>query len=341
MEKVLEVKKLETEFKTQRGVIKAVNGISYHLNAGETLGIVGESGSGKSVGVMSLMRLIPSPPGEITGGEVIMDGRDIAKISEEEMRDVRGNDIAMIFQDPMTSLNPIMPIGQQISEGIERHMKLSKKDARARAVELLELVGIPSAAERLDNYPVQFSGGMRQRVMIAIGLACNPKILIADEPTTALDVTIQAQITDLVKRLQEELGMSVIWITHDLGVVAGIADRVLVMYAGQIVEEAYVDDLFENPRHPYTKGLLRSVPKVEGERPERLESIEGMPPDVTKLHQGCPFYARCNYRIDACLAQCPKLENVGEGHRAACFVDVRTASKTTDSPYEEFHRSIA
>jgi oligopeptide transport system ATP-binding protein len=332
---LLEVKNLTTRFYTQDGVVQAVNGISYTIDEGETLGIVGESGSGKSVGVMSLMRLIPSPPGKVTAGEVLFEGQDLLKVSDEEIRNIRGNKIAMIFQDPMTSLNPVLTIGRQISEALELHLGMDKNQARERTVELLEMVGIPSAAARIGNYPHQFSGGMRQRVMIAMGLSCNPQLLIADEPTTALDVTIQAQIVDLVNRLQREIGMSIIWITHDLGVVAGIADRVLVMYAGRIVEEAAVRELYANPRHPYTLGLLGSIPRLDEIRPEKLASIEGLPPDLIDYPPGCPFYARCHYRLDRCLEAPPPLEAVGVGHKAACYVDVTTAQPTTENPYQE------
>jgi oligopeptide transport system ATP-binding protein len=333
MSKLLEVKGLETRFFTQDGVVHAVNGISYSLDEGETLAIVGESGCGKSVGVMSLMRLIPQPPGKITGGEVLFgsgdDRKDLLKLSDEEIRQVRGNRIAMIFQDPMTSLNPVLTIGFQISEALILHMGMDKAAARKRSVELLELVGIPRAADRLDDYPHQFSGGMRQRVMIAMGLSCNPQLLIADEPTTALDVTIQAQITDLVKRLRDEIGMAIIWITHDLGVVAGLADRMIVMYAGFIVEESPVKDLYANPRHPYTIGLLGSLPRLDAARSHRLTSIEGLPPDLVDLPKGCPFYARCAYRIEKCATENPKLEPVGPGHKTACWVDVRKDSAET------------
>ena len=332
---LLEVQGLTTRFYTQDGVVQAVNGISYQLNEGETLGIVGESGSGKSVGVMSVMRLIPSPPGKITAGEVFFEGRDLLKVSDDEIRNIRGNKIAMIFQDPMTSLNPVLTVGRQISEALELHLGMDKKQAKARTVELLEMVGIPSAADRVGNYPHQFSGGMRQRVMIAMGLSCNPQLLIADEPTTALDVTIQAQIIDLVKRLRDEIGMSIIWITHDLGVVAGLADRVVVMYAGRIVEEASVRELYNQPRHPYTLGLLGSIPRLDEERPVKLESIDGLPPDLIDYPPGCPFYARCRYRIDRCLEAPPSLEAVGVGHKAACYVDVTTAQPTTENPYQE------
>jgi len=335
MAPLLEVNNLTTKFFTQDGVVQAVNGISYTVDAGETLGIVGESGSGKSVGVMSVMRLIPSPPGKITDGQVLFEGRDLLKVSDEEIRDIRGNKIAMIFQDPMTSLNPVLTVGRQISEALELHLNMDKNQARDRTVELLEMVGIPSAADRIGNYPHQFSGGMRQRVMIAMGLSCNPQLLIADEPTTALDVTIQAQIVDLIKRLRDEIGMAVIWITHDLGVVAGLADRVLVMYAGRIVEEAAVKELYANPRHPYTLGLLGSIPRLDEIRPEKLASIEGLPPDLIDYPPGCPFYARCQFRLDRCLEAPPPLETVGVRHKAACYVDVTTAQPTNENPYQE------
>jgi oligopeptide transport system ATP-binding protein len=323
MGKLLEVKDLRTQFFTQDGVVHAVNGISYTLDEGETLGIVGESGCGKSVGVMSLIRLIPMPPGRVVGGEVWFDGRNLLTLDDDEIRQVRGNRIAMIFQDPMTSLNPVLTIGRQISEALELHLDMDKQQARQRAQELLELVGIPGAESRLDDYPHQFSGGMRQRVMIAMGLSCKPKLLIADEPTTALDVTIQAQIVDLVKKLRDEIGMAIIWITHDLGVVAGLADRMIVMYAGFIVEEASVKELYANPRHPYTLGLLGSLPRLDEDRPERLRSIEGLPPDLIDLPPGCPFYARCAWRVERCLQENPPLEALGPQHRLACWVDVR------------------
>ena len=323
---LLEVKNLRTQFFTQDGVVNAVNGISYTVDEGETLAIVGESGCGKSVGVMSLIRLIPMPPGKIVDGEVWFDGRDLLKLDDDEIRHVRGNRVAMIFQDPMTSLNPVLTIGRQISELLVLHLGMDKQQARSRSAELLELVGIPSAANRLDDYPHQFSGGMRQRVMIAMGLSCNPQLLIADEPTTALDVTIQAQIVDLVKKLKNEIGMAIIWITHDLGVVAGLAERVIVMYAGFIVEESEVGDLYADPRHPYTLGLLGSLPRLDSDGTERLVSIEGVPPDLMDLPKGCPFYARCTYRIDKCHDENPKLEMASRGHKVACWVDVRGAA---------------
>jgi len=325
---LLDVRGLKTQFFTQDGVVHAVNGISYQLSEGETLGIVGESGCGKSVGVMSLMRLIPMPPGKIVGGQVLFQGRDLLKISDEEMRSVRGNKIAMIFQDPMTSLNPVLTVGRQVSEALELHLGMSRSEARRRTIELLEMVGIPMAADRVDDYPHQFSGGMRQRVMIAMGLSCNPQLLIADEPTTALDVTIQAQIIDLVKKLRDEIGMAIIWITHDLGVVAGLANRVAVMYAGYIVEEAPVKELYGNPRHPYTLGLLGSLPRLDEQRRRRLTSIEGLPPDLIDLPAGCPFYERCAYRIPRCQAENPGLETVAPNHKVACWVDVTSAQRT-------------
>jgi oligopeptide transport system ATP-binding protein len=322
MAKLLEVKNLKTQFFTQDGVVHAVNGISYSVDKGETVAIVGESGSGKSVGVMSLIRLIPQPPGKIVDGEVWFDGQDLLKLTEDELREIRGNRIAMIFQDPMTSLNPVLTIGRQITEALELHLNMNREQSRKRAVQLLEMVGIPGADARLDDYPHQFSGGMRQRVMIAMGLSCNPQVLIADEPTTALDVTIQAQIIDLVTRLKDELGMAIIWITHDLGVVAGMAQRVLVMYSGFIIEESPVDDIYANPRHPYTLGLLRSIPRLDLGRQKRLIPIEGLPPDLLELPNQCPFAPRCAFSVEKCWQENPPLEPVGPDHRAACWVDI-------------------
>jgi oligopeptide transport system ATP-binding protein len=310
-------------------VVQAVNGVSFDLDQGETLGIVGESGCGKSVTVMSIMRLIPQPPGKIVGGEVIFDGEALLGMSDDEIRKVRGNRIAMIFQDPMTSLNPVLTIGRQIGEALELHMGMSREEARQRSAELLSLVGIPGAEARLDDYPHQFSGGMRQRAMIAMGLACNPQLLIADEPTTALDVTIQAQIVELVKRLRDEIGMAVIWITHDLGVVAGLADRMIVMYAGNIVEAAPVKAIYGDPRHPYTIGLLGSLPRLDEIREEKLSSIEGLPPDLIALPEGCPFEARCVYAQEKCRLERPQLEPVAPRHRIACWVDVTQAAPRT------------
>jgi len=322
-EPLLQVKNLRTWFYTPDGIVKAVNGVSYTLNEGESLGLVGESGCGKSVSAMSIMRLIPTPPGKIAEGEVIFGGRDLLKLSEDEMRRVRGNDIAMIFQDPMTSLNPVLTVGRQISEAVELHLNMDKGTARRRTIELLELVGIPAAKRRVDDYPHQFSGGMRQRVMIAMALSCNPRLLIADEPTTALDVTIQAQILELIKSIQKELGMAMILITHDLGVVAGLTDRINVMYAGYIVESSTTDDLFENPRHPYTLGLLRSIPRVDEPRKDVLVPIEGLPPDLVNAPEGCPFQPRCDYAVERCAPENPTLEPVTRGHTIACWVDVQ------------------
>jgi oligopeptide transport system ATP-binding protein len=319
---LLQVKDLQTQFFTQDGIVKAVDGVSFNLEEGETLGIVGESGCGKSVTVLSIMRLIPNPPGKIVGGQVLFDGEDLLKVDDEEIRRVRGNKIAMIFQDPMTSLNPVLTICRQISESLELHLNMSKDAARKRSIELLELVGIPEAAKRIDDYPHQFSGGMRQRVMIAMGLSCNPQLLIADEPTTALDVTIQAQIIDLVKRLQRELGMAVIWITHDLGVVAGMCKRVLIMYAGNIIEQAPVEEVYANPRHPYTLGLLASIPRLDAVRKSRLSPIEGLPPDLIDMPDACPFNPRCPYVQDVCRQKKPQLRSVGPEHQIACWLDV-------------------
>ncbi len=319
MATLLDVKGLKTQFFTQDGVVHAVNGISYKLDEGETLAIVGESGCGKSVGVMSLIKLIPQPPGKIVAGEVWFDGRDLMTLNDDEIRQVRGNRIAMIFQDPMTSLNPVLTISSQITEALQLHLGMDKEQARKRAVELLELVGISDAEGRLDSYPHQFSGGMRQRVMIAIGLSCNPQLLIADEPTTALDVTIQAQIVDLVKELKDKIGMAIIWITHDLGVVAGLAERVIVMYAGRIVEEGEVHDLYAKPHHPYTLGLLKSIPRLDLGQNEKLIPIEGLPPDLVDPPTGCAFGARCEYQIEKCTNETPTMDFVSPGHRVACW----------------------
>jgi oligopeptide transport system ATP-binding protein len=330
MAPLLDVRNLETQFKTQDGVVKAVNNVSFYVNRGETLGIVGESGSGKSVTSLSVMRLIPNPPGRITGGEVMFDGQDLLKLSEEAMRELRGNRIAMIFQDPMTSLNPVLTVGQQIIESLVLHLKLSQAEARARTIELLQMVGIPGAEKRVDEYPHQFSGGMRQRVMIAMALACNPELLIADEPTTALDVTIQAQILELIEKLQAELGMAVIIITHDLGVVAGMSDRVMVMYAGRVVEEGPTRDIFHNPRMPYTIGLLKSIPRLDNVSGKRLEPIRGLPPDLITLGQECAFRFRCDFAQEGkCDALVPPLRKVGENHNAACLFDITIESEPT------------
>jgi oligopeptide transport system ATP-binding protein len=331
MAALLQVKDLKTQFFTQDGVVNAVNGVSFDLYEEETLGIVGESGSGKSVTALSLMGLIPQPPGKITNGEVLFKGRDLVGLPENEMRKIRGKEIAMIFQDPMTSLNPVLTISRQIGEALQLHMDMDRAAARKRTIELLKLVGIPSAADRIDDYPHQFSGGMRQRVMIAMALSCNPKLLIADEPTTALDVTIQAQILDLIKRLKREFGTAVMMITHDLGVVAGMCDRVQVMYAGHLVEQASVEQLYADPRHPYTLGLIRSVPRLDEVRKERLEPIPGLPPDLVNVPPGCPFYPRCSFHMPVCLDQRPLLRPVDGAHTAACWADIKEAVMTNAS----------
>ena len=327
MDKLLSVSGLKTEFHTKDGIIHAVNGVSFDLKEGETLGIVGESGCGKSVTVMSMLRLIPTPPGKITGGKALFQGRDLLKLSDEEIRHVRGAQISMVFQDPMTSLNPVLTIGKQVSEAYSIHIASTRQQAEDRAVEMLEMVNITDAKDHLKDYPHQFSGGMRQRAMIGMALACMPQILIADEPTTALDVTIQAQIIELVKRLRDELGMAVIWITHDLGIIAGLAHRVLVMYAGYIVESSDVKDLYSHPTHPYTLGLLNSLPKLTVKGKERLTSIDGLPPVLFELENKCPFAPRCKYVIDHCLKENPPLMQVGPGHHVACWVDPETGKE--------------
>jgi len=317
--KLLEVKGLATYFFTPEGVVKAVDDITYDLEEGEILGLVGESGCGKSVSALSLMRLI-APPGKNVAGEVIFDGKDLLSLSDAEMRSIRGKDMSMIFQEPMTSLNPVLTIGRQLTEALQLHMGMDKNQASTRAGELLLMVGIPEGNTRLSDYPHQFSGGMRQRVMIAMALSCNPKMLIADEPTTALDVTIQAQILELVQKLGKELGTSVLIITHNLGVVARYADRVNVMYAGKIIERGTAREIYGNPRHPYTIGLLASVPRLDEPRRETLEPIEGLPPDLIELPQGCSFRARCKFAIDRCATEIPPLVEVSEGHTSACWV---------------------
>ncbi|GGI03052.1 ABC transporter ATP-binding protein [Egicoccus halophilus] len=321
-EVVLSVRDLEVSFASKRGRASVVRGLDYDVHRGETLAIVGESGSGKSVSTLALTKLIPMPPGRVTG-TAHLGGEDLLAMSERELLRVRGRRVGFVFQDPMTSLNPVHPIGRQLVEGMRHHLGLSEAQGRDRAVELLRLVGIPAAEKRLDDYPHQFSGGMRQRVVIAIGLSCDPQVLIADEATTALDVTTQAQITELVGRLQQELGMAVIWITHDLGVVAGIADRVLVMYAGEIVEEARVDELFADPRHPYTVGLLRSLPVLGAFDRDELAAIPGLPPAPTDLPAGCAFHPRCGFRHDdRCATERPPLREVAPGHRIRSFYEV-------------------
>ncbi|MDE2858909.1 MAG: ABC transporter ATP-binding protein [Chloroflexota bacterium] len=329
---ILEVKDLVVRFYTQEGTVYAVNGVSFELEEGETLGIVGESGSGKSVSSLALMGLIPSPPGKVESGTVNFEGRDLLQLKPDQMRLIRGKEIAMIFQDPMTSLNPVLTIGTQITESLKLHEGMNTSQSRKRAADLLDMVGIPDAYRRLDDYPHQFSGGMRQRVMIAMGLSCNPKLLIADEPTTALDVTIQAQIIELVKQLKDEFNMAMIWITHDLGVVAGIADRIQVMYGGRIMESGSSHEVFGDSRHPYTAGLLGSLPRLDSSGEEKLIQIEGSPPDMRNEPAGCPFAARCDVReqfeLQRCWDERPPLETVpdsnGDGtHVMSCWADIR------------------
>jgi len=321
---LLEVRDLKVTFKSEDGVVSAVNGLSYSVDAGSTLGIVGESGSGKSVTALTIMRLIPVPPGRIEGGGVLLRGRNLLTLSEPEMRRIRGKDVAMIFQDPMTSLNPVITIGDQISEVIALHLKLGKRDAQVKTVDMLRLVRIPSAEKRLRDYPHQFSGGMRQRVMIAMALSCDPDVLIADEPTTALDVTIQAQILDLMNEMQQRLGSAIILITHDLGVVAETCKNVLVMYAGNLVEYGTAEQIFAAPKHPYTMGLLASLPRLDEKDRTRLVPIDGQPPNLLRLPKGCAFAPRCKYRMPICDEAVP-LYDFGDGHVARCFLyDERT-----------------
>ena len=317
---LLEVTDLRTHFFTQEGVVKAVDGVSFELEAGETLALVGESGCGKSVSALSIMRLIPDPPGKIIGGEVLFQGENLLELSDEEMRKNRGRHIAMVFQEPMTSLNPVLNVERQLTEALELHLGLSKGAAKAEAVRRLEEVGIPDARSRARQYPHQFSGGMRQRVMIAMALSCGPQIVIADEPTTALDVTIQAQILELMKNLTQERGVALVIITHNLGVVARYSDRVNVMYAGKIIERGTAKEVYYNPRHPYTIGLLNSVPRLDLPRKERLDPIEGQPPDLGNLGDGCSFRERCRYSEERCAQEIPPLMPVSEGHSSACWV---------------------
>lgn len=316
---LLEVKNLVTRFYTEGGIVYAVNGISYTLGEGESMAIVGESGSGKSVGVMSMLQLIPTPPGRIEDGEALYNGRDLLKLSTREIRDIRGKEITMIFQDPMTSLNPVLTVGKQLTEAIVLHLGMSQEQANKRASEMLHLVGVPNAEDRLQDYPHQFSGGQRQRIMIAMSLATNPSLLIADEPTTALDVTIQAQIVALVKQLQEKLGMAIIWITHDLAVIAGLVEKVAVMYAGSIVELAPINALYKETSHPYTMGLLESLPALDSKDQGRLIPIEGTPPTLDKPPVSCAFAPRCRYVIDKCWEEKPPLVPVGPKHFSACW----------------------
>lgn len=326
---LMDVQDLVVRFYTQEGTVYAVNGVSYKINEGETLGIVGESGSGKSVHALAIMGLIPQPPGKVESGQVFFEGRDLLALSKEQMRLVRGKEIAMIFQDPMTSLNPVLKIGTQITEALKLHLGMNNDQSRRRAAELLDLVGIPDASKRLDDYPHQFSGGMRQRVMIAIGLSCNPKLLIADEPTTALDVTIQAQIIELIKQLKDEFNMAIIWITHDLGVVAGIADRVSVMYGGRIMEIGPTKEVFQDTRSAYTRGLLQSLPRLDGSN-TKLVSIEGAPPDMRVPPVGDPFAPRNPYATERCFEEMPPLKPVEGGHPehlAAAWYDLRAEER--------------
>jgi oligopeptide transport system ATP-binding protein len=318
-ELILQVKELKTYFSTDDGIVKAVDGVSFELHRGETLGIVGESGCGKSVTCLSVMKLIPSPPGRIVSGQALLDGRDIFRISDEEVRRMRGSRISMIFQDPMTSLNPFLRISTQMVETLQLHQGLGKMQAKDKAVEMLRLVGIPNPAARVDDYPHQFSGGMRQRVMIAMALSCNPEILIADEPSTALDVTIQAQILEIIKNLSVELGTAVILITHDLGVVAGMCDSICVMYAGRIVEKAAVEGLYSSPKHPYTQGLIKSVPRLDRPGRQRLYSIEGQPPNLIDLPDACSFHPRCEFAMDICRRKFPP-ETLLDGRMVHCWL---------------------
>jgi peptide/nickel transport system ATP-binding protein len=335
MSHLLEVKNLQTHFPARAGLVRAVDGVSFYIDRGELLGLVGESGCGKSITALSIMRLI-APPGKIVGGEISFDGRNLLKLSDSEMRAIRGDDIAMIFQDPMTSLNPVFTVGEQIAEALRLHRKLSRKAARAAAIEAMREVSIPDPARRVDDYPHQLSGGMRQRVMIAMALACDPKLLIADEPTTALDVTIQAQILELLNELRKNRELGVLLITHDLGVVAEVADRVAVMYTGRIVEESPVEELFARPRHPYTEGLLRSVPKLArltaatAARAERLETIEGTVPSPTDLPPGCHFAPRCPYRMPRCTAEEIPLYDLEGGVKVRCVLFDLAAAVAAD-----------
>jgi oligopeptide/dipeptide ABC transporter ATP-binding protein len=318
--KLLEIENLQTQFFIGDGVVRAVDGISYDVNEGETIAVVGESGCGKSVSALSILRLIPYPPGRITGGSIRFQGRDLLKLSDEEIRDVRGKDIAMVFQEPMTSLNPVLTIGRQLTETLQQHLNMSREQANNRAVELLGMVGISDPERRLRQYPHHFSGGMRQRVMIAIALCCEPKLIIADEPTTALDVTIQAQILELMKDLTRRLGVALVVITHNLGIVARYADRVNVMYAGKIIESGTAQDIYHDPQHPYTLALLKSVPRMDRPRQARLDPVQGQPPDLMQLDGGCAFRPRCNYAVAGCAQRIPPLVPVGaEGHFTACW----------------------
>lgn len=322
MSVLLEVKDLKTYFSTRDGVVKAADGVSYHVEEEETIGLAGESGCGKSVSALSIMRLIPNPPGRIVGGQVLFDGKNLLEVSEEEMRRIRGGKIAMVFQEPMTSLNPVLTIGRQMTEALEIHLGMDRRVARKRSAELLRLVAIPDAERRLDDYPHQFSGGMRQRVMIAMALSCNPKLVIGDEPTTAVDVTIQAQLLEIMKDITQRFGTALILITHNLGVIARHARRVYIMYAGRVVETGLAGDVYRAPKHPYTMGLLASVPRLDSALGAKLVPIDGEPPDMGHLPQGCSFAPRCSYAADRCAHEAPPLKLVAEQHYAACWTEI-------------------
>jgi len=333
MGKLLEVKDLAVSFQTYFGEVEAVRGVSFHVDKGETVALVGESGCGKSVTANSIMQLLPMPPAFYKNGQILFEGEDIVKKSDKEMQKIRGNKISMIFQDPMTSLNPTMKIGKQIIEGILKHQKLSRHEAKKKAIEMLELVSVPQPEKRINQYPHEFSGGMRQRVMIALAMVSNPELLIADEPTTALDVTVQAQILDLMKQIQDKLGTAIILITHDLGVVADISDRVIVMYAGKIMEEGTTDEIFKNPKHPYTRKLLGSVPRLDMDRNESLHSIEGTPPDLYRPPKGCPFFDRCDKAMVICKDHMPNKEYHSDSHYSYCWLN-HPMAKATDEGSE-------
>ena len=326
-EKILDIKELKTYFYTDEGEVKAVDGLSYHIDKGECVGLVGESACGKSVSALSIMRLIPYPPGIIVGGEILFEGQDILKTSESNMLKIRGDRIAMVFQEPTTSLNPVLSVRRQMTETLEVHRDMNKEEALEESIRLLKLVGIPEAERRVTQYPFQFSGGMQQRIMIAMALSCNPSLLICDEPTTSVDVTVQAQLLELIADLRGRLGTSVLVITHNLGVVARYVDRVMVMYAGRLVESAPTDELYSNPLHPYTMGLLASVPRLDSKRKETLRTIKGLPPHLARLPSGCYFHPRCDFATDRCKVERPELEEVGENHYRACFVDIKKLKK--------------
>ena len=331
MEKVLEVKNLAVSFKTFFGEVEAVRDISFTVGKSETVAVVGESGCGKSVTANSIMQLLPTPPAFFKGGEILFNGKNLLNNSDKEMQAIRGNQIAMVFQDPMTSLNPTMKIGKQIVEGLAKHQKLSTEEARQKAIEMLNLVAVPQPEKRINQYPHEFSGGMRQRVMIALAMVSSPELLIADEPTTALDVTVQAQILELMREIQAKLGMSIILITHDLGIVADMSDKVLVMYAGQIVEEGTTDEIFKNTKHPYTRKLLASVPRLDMSRDEPLHSIEGSPPDLYIPPKGCPFYDRCEYAMKICKDHMPDFHSHSDTHKSRCWLNHPMANEGSDS----------